>query len=261
VSLAAMWGLYLEDDTVGGPSGASMLGYIYGTIATVGIAILMGYGARKRSYAVQRGTMKEVLSAHVWLGIALVFVVPLHCGFSFHWNVHTLAYVLLVLTALTGVWGVAIYLRQPRQLQSHHGGATTTQLLHRIRSIAAEIDALSGVGTGPRRHERSDAFLIDLLQGMDVSFEPSLWRSLLRSNPSRIDPKRAAPLLAALPAAERNDGRRLVELIDQKRSLICRLQDEVRATAWLRLWLYLHVPVAAGLVLVLLVHIVTVLYY
>jgi CRP-like cAMP-binding protein/Fe-S-cluster-containing hydrogenase component 2/thioredoxin reductase len=261
VSLAAMWGLYLEDDTVGGPSGASMLGYSYGTIATVGIAVLMGYGARKRSYASQRGTMKEMLSAHVWLGIALVFVVPLHCGFSFHWNVHTLAYVLLVLTVLTGVWGVAIYLRQPLKLQSHHGGATSTQLLHRIRSITAEIDALSGVGKGPRRHERSDAFLIDLLQEMDVSFEPSLWRSLRRRNPPRVDPKRAAPLLAALPEAERNDGRRLVELIDQKRSLICRLQDEARATAWLRLWLCLHIPVAAGLVLVLMVHIVTVLYY
>src|SRR5580700_1636380 len=80
--LGAMGAVYLADHPVGGRDGGTPLGYAYGVIATAGIVVLMWYGVRRRySYANGSGTLKGWLSAHVWLGIALTLVVPMHSGF------------------------------------------------------------------------------------------------------------------------------------------------------------------------------------
>lgn len=155
---------------------------------------------------------------------------------------------------------MVMYLQQPQRIGSSHGGGTTAQLLQQIRSISADIERLSGLGKGSSDSVPSDSFL-RLLQATDFTFRPSLWRSLFHRDPAAIDKRRAAELLGGLPEQERNDGLKVVGLASQKRGLVSRLQDEARALAWLRIWLFLHVPIALGLLVALTVHIFLVFYY
>ncbi len=95
------------------PPGGTWLGYTLGTIGALLILWLLWFGVRKRSYRSNAGTVQGWLSAHVYLGTALVVVATLHTGFELGWNVHTLAYVLMLLVVASGFYGVFVYLRVP----------------------------------------------------------------------------------------------------------------------------------------------------
>ncbi|MCB0322767.1 MAG: hypothetical protein KDD69_04305 [Bdellovibrionales bacterium] len=258
-ALLAMTVVYLLDDPIGGKNGGTIVGYTYGGIATAGILFLMWYGIRKRAYFSARTTLKGILSAHVWIGIALIFVVPLHSGFSFGINVHTLAYVLMLLTIFSGIWGVAMYQRLPYEIQSQRGGGTLKVLMEQVRSISADINRMAA-SDGGKGAPKSDAFL-RMLQQLDFVYQPSLWRSLRRKNPEPIERRSMADSLSSLPIEEQEDGLKLIGLLNKKRELVGRAQEEARALTWVRIWLYLHLPVSFGLIAALAVHIFSVFFY
>ncbi len=83
IVLGFLVAIYVHDTPIGGRNGGTAVGYVYGSLATAGILYLMWFGIRKRSYSAKYTTLKGCLSAHVWLGIALSIIVPLHAGFHF----------------------------------------------------------------------------------------------------------------------------------------------------------------------------------
>lgn len=255
--IALMTAVYCLDNPIGGPSGGTVLGYSYGVIATAGIIFLMYYGIRKRSFYSKATTLKGTLAAHVWIGIALIFIVPLHSGFSFGMNVHTLAYVLMVIVILSGVWGVVMYSEQPIRLKSQRGGGTPKQILEQIKAVTEEINELLGLSATT---QKSDKF-VKMIMSIDFSFKPDLVRSLRKRNPKEIDSKQMAALLSNLPKNEQEDGLKLIRLVNRKRDLVCRVQDEARSQTWVRLWLYLHLPISVALCVALGIHIFTVFFY
>jgi len=120
--LAAIAYLWHEPPTK--PYGGSVLGYALGTAGALLILWLLGYGIRKRRYSSTSGTVQGWLSAHVYLGTALVVIVTLHTGFELGWNVHSLAYVLMVLVVASGFYGVFVYLRVPGAITGNLGDET-----------------------------------------------------------------------------------------------------------------------------------------
>jgi len=94
---------YLLNDPQEPPNGGTVLGYTLGTIGALLILWLTWFGVRKRRYSSTRGTVQGWLSAHVYLGVALLVIVLLHAGFQFGVNVHTLAFVLMVLVIASGL--------------------------------------------------------------------------------------------------------------------------------------------------------------
>lgn len=244
---------YLIQDPVGGSNGGTVFGYTSGTVAAITMVFLMWYAGRKRAYASTVGTLKGWLGAHVWVGMALIAIVPLHSGFSFNWNVHTLCYVLIVLTILTGIWGMGMYLQLPPQMQARRAGISTKSALREMSVLATDIASL---GKG-----KSEAFL-RLQNLLDQPFEPNIFRIILtkRSMPDLSVAPETVAQLAALPVTEQDDGLKIVSMVHRRAEIGNKLLAEVRLAALLRLWLYLHLPIAVGAMTLLVVHIISVFY-
>ncbi len=251
-SLCVMTVVYILDKPIGGRNGGTVLGYTYGILAALGIVWLMMFGLRKRSYSSSLGTLQGWLAAHIWIGIGLLLLVPLHSGFSFGLNVHTLAYVLMVLTIVTGIWGAANYSTLSSKIESNRGGGKERATLEQIHALSSDIEtALS---------TKSDAFL-SLVRKFDFSFSPSFMTLLCNTLAKDVDKKLASELMAKLPEGEREEAVRVLGLIDQKVDLANLVVEESRIKAALKLWLYLHVPVSVGLCVALFAHIFSVFYY
>ena len=94
---------YVIHDPIDGPNGGTWLGYTLGGLGAFIIFLLSWFGVRKRRFKSRLGTVKGWLSVHVWLGLSLVIIGTLHTGFQFGWNLHTLAYVLMMIVIATCV--------------------------------------------------------------------------------------------------------------------------------------------------------------
>ena len=250
--LAVLCFIYVADAPLGGPNGGTVLGYTYGGLATAGILYLMWFGIRKRSYHAATTTLKGCLAGHVWLGISLAIIVPLHSGFSFGCNVHTLAYVLMMIVVISGIWGAIQYGSLAPEIQSHRGGATLKKLLEQQLLLSNEIQGLA--------HQKSDSFL-KLLNRVDFTYRPSLLGALFGERPKQVGKKETAELLIGIPAGEQSDALKLIALVDRKHDLISTLMDEAKVMAKLKIWLFLHLPVSFGLLAALAIHIFSVFYY
>ena len=116
-------------------NGGTALGYTFGTIGALLIVWLTWFGIRKRRYASTVGTLQGWLSAHVYLGIALIVIVLLHTGFQFGWNVHTLAFVLMMLVILSGLFGVYVYMKYPARISQNRSGAPRSEFIDQLVAI------------------------------------------------------------------------------------------------------------------------------
>ena len=79
--------------------------------------------------------MQGWVSAHVYLGASLIIIATLHCGFEFGWNIHTLAYVLMLLVIGSGIFGVYAYLRYPGFMTSNLAGETLETMLLKVSDL------------------------------------------------------------------------------------------------------------------------------
>ena len=239
------------------PYGGTWLGYTLGTIGAVLILWLMWYGIRKRRYASRLGTVQGWLSAHVYLGTALIVIVTLHTGFELGWNVHTLAYVLMLLVIFSGFYGVFVYLRIPRTMTENLGEETLQSIMLRI----ADLD----------REMRDKA--LSLPDTLVVLIDRSVKGTRLGGSFRRVvtGRDRHCPTAAAVQDWGRHaksltgEAARLDKevygLLLQKQQLLERARRDLRHKAVLDLWLYFHVPLAFMLLAALAAHVISVFIY
>jgi hypothetical protein len=269
---------YVLDDTGLPPAGGSALGYTLGTIGALLILWLLSFGIRKRSYVSTAGTVQGWLSAHIYLGVSLLVIVTLHTGFQLGWNIHGLAYGLMCLVVASGTFGVFVYLRYPQLLSGNRAAQSSADMLTEL----AELDAralraaaeLPPVVAEVTRSNRDRTLIgggaLALLAGRDGStiLLPDTRGSGAVRYVRKANADQAAMLdwLTAELAASRDgeQSRRLqvlLGLLGARRVLLRRLRRDAQLKAWLRIWLYLHVPLSFGLLAALLAHVVTVFLY
>jgi hypothetical protein len=235
-----------------GPGGGTWLGYALGTVGALLIVWLLLLGVRKRSYRHGVGTVRGWVSAHVYLGAALLVVVTLHTGFQFGGNLHTLAYALMVAVIASGVWGVAVYLRNPGLMSDLLDGRTLEQHI-------AGLGELDGQARGvAQRIAPRFADLVEACAAGPVA--ASGWRRLRRRVPGCPTVAAVEALQTDLRAGEK-DVRELQGLLMRRLQQLKRIRAYLRTKAWTELWLLLHVPLSIALLAALIGHVVAVFAY
>lgn len=241
------------------PFGGTAWGLVYGWMGLISILVLMLLGIRKRWYSSRLGTLEGWTSAHVYLGLLALLIIPLHAGFHFGWNVHTFAYVLLVIVVLSGVLGIVIYLRIPIILTGHESGMLPDRIETAVNQILKEMRQLASDNPG----------LFQVLYDEEVRRCRALkhwgWRILFtRVDSDAILARRMhdlRTLFADIPPTEQENFSKFTSLVLQKTHLEAYLAGQMRLKNALQSWLYVHVPASIALVAAVSVHLVVILYY
>jgi hypothetical protein len=249
--------VYLWHDPAIKPHGGTWLGYTLGTIGAILIVWLMWFGVRKRSYRSNMGTVQGWLSAHVYLGTALVVIVTLHTGFELGWNIHTLAYVLMLLVVASGFYGVFVYLRIPGAMTENLGEDTLQSLVLRVSDLDREMrakamslpDGLLALVDKSIGGTRLGGSFARLVTGRDPSC--TTWAAV------EAWPGVAKHAKGASAALEKE----VFGLLLDKHETLERARRELQHKALLDLWLYVHVPLAFALLAALVAHVASVFIY
>jgi hypothetical protein len=253
VSIAA----YLMIDAEPRPRGGTLYGYIMGTIGALLIVWLALFGIRKRAFTTEVYSLKAWLSAHVYLGLSLLIIATLHAGFHFGWNVHTLAYGLMVLVIVSGMFGATAYAILPRRLSANRGETTQRQWLETIRSLDAQLrDAAQPL-------DRAEADVVRL-STEHTNISGSLWNRLSGHYP-QCGTLRAVDELARIRRSRPGMANASLDQVDallkRKQETLAQARRQIRIKAILEIWLYVHVPVTFALLAALTAHIISVFFY
>lgn len=282
--------LYVWHRPLDQPNGGTWLGYGLGGLGAGLIVWLLWFGVRKRQYRSNAGGVAGWLSAHVYLGAALIVIGTLHCGLQFGWNVHTLAYVLMLAVVLSGVYGIYAYARYPALLTANRDGLGRDAMLAELAELDQQSLALAdevggeahavvlksvertviGGGlwdqlSGGRR--RPDAELTQRLQDLAQELRERAGRAREDITSIKNFETTAITFLAGQMTAGGGSAERLArisaltELIGRRRALVERLQRDVSYHARMEVWLFLHVPLSIGLLAALIAHVWSVFFY
>jgi hypothetical protein len=256
VTLATI-AVYAWDRPPNGPYGGTWLGYTLGTIGAILIAWLLWFGVRKRQFGSTVGTLQGWLSAHVYLGTTLIVIATLHAAFKVGWNVHTLAYALMLAVIVSGFYGVYAYLRYPRLMTDNLGDDTLAILIIKIADLDKQARALS-----LSLPDAISKLVLASAQGTQIG---GSWRRQLSGTVPDCSTDAAVTGLQSfgrkLVGEQAKTNQQLYTLLLKKQELVARARRDVQFKARLDIWLYFHVPLSIALLAALTIHIVSVFFY
>ncbi|WP_380878224.1 hypothetical protein ACFB49_16110 [Sphingomonas sp. DBB INV C78] len=256
ISFAAIL-IYAFHDARPRPNGGTWYGYLLGTIGAGLILWLTMLGVRKRTMTPGRWSLKAWTSAHVYLGLSLVIVATLHTGFQFGWNVHTLAYALMMLVILSGIYGIGVYSALPRVLSNNRGETTQMQMLDSLRQLDRQLDQAAQ----PLDHRYAEIVQMSL---NDDPFGGGLIARLTGRYPkcgTRAAQAAIRTETGDRPAIGQDAIERIDVLLERKEAALSRVRQHLRLKALLEIWLYVHVPLTFALIAALFAHIFSVFFY
>jgi hypothetical protein len=247
---------YLLIDVTPRHNGGSWYGYLLGTIGAGLIVWLSLLGVRKRAITPGRWSLKGWTSAHVYLGLALIVIGTLHTGFQLGWNVHTLAYGLMMLVIGSGLFGIVAYARIPQAMSLNRAETTQAQMLDTLRGLDRQIhESAQPLGAAHA------AIVRQSLENCDVA-------GSLRSRLTGLHPRcgNRAALRELRDELRQNPPDKdmlaqIVFLLERKEATLAQARRHIRYKTLLEIWLYVHVPATFALIAALVAHIVSVFFY
>lgn len=234
------------------PNGGSWLGYTLGTFGAALIVWLALLGIRKRHMTQGKWSLKAWTSAHVYLGLSLIVVGTLHTGFQFGWNVHTLAYALMILVILSGLYGIFVYATLPAAIAANREQMTKAQMLEALAALDRQLESAAQ----PLGREEADLVISALEQD---PFRANVIARLAHSYP-RCRTGAALGQLVRF-GANGEAAEKVIGLLRKRRGQLDQIRRHMRLRGLLDIWLYIHVPMTIALITALTAHIVSVFYY
>lgn len=249
VLCAAATAGYLLIDQQPRPNGGTWYGYTLGTIGFGLIVWLSLLGVRKRRITTGAWSLKAWTSAHVYLGLSLVVIGTLHTGFQIGWNVHTLAYVLMLLVIATGIYGVIAYATLPASMSANRREMTRGQMLEALTAIDRQLEGAA------QPLARAEADLVIAALGENVFAGGALAR--LTGRYPACATARALKGLGGASEAEQ----RVAALLAKRGEQLAQIRGALRIRALLEVWLFVHIPLTIALIAALIAHVISVFYY
>jgi hypothetical protein len=258
-SLAAVIAViaYAVHSPLGMPNGGTWLGYTLGIVGALLILWLMYFGIRKRTYASGTGKLEDWLSAHIYLGVALIIIATLHTGFQFGLNIHTLAYTLMMFVIISGMYGLYAYIRFPRQMTDNQRGVTLENLMQQIAELSQECtdlsmtlsDEINGIVVESGRQTSVGGGFIRQLSGRDPNCTTIAALARLQTIATTLQDDHAV------------QARRLISRLSRKVELLYRARKDVQLRALMKIFLFVHVPMSFALFAALFSHVFIVFFY
>ncbi len=268
--------LYITQEASKPPSGSTWQGYVLGTIGALLIVWLILLGVRKRRYG-GSGDVQTWVSAHVYLGVALLGIAMLHSAGQLGWNIHGATFILMVVVIVSGILGMSLYLLLPRQMTENRKGHSRNELFEDLGRLnkscmaqsakcapATELAVQSSI-TGTTigggllaqllAQDRStflgsaDVHDLDTARPAPNRGQHNILEYVAKRAP-RVKAGSEADALAAL-----------VSLIARRQALLRRIRKDIQLQGWLEVWLYIHVPVSIALLVALIIHVIVVFLY
>lgn len=249
--------VYILHDPQPHPNGGTWYGYTLGSVGALLILWLTALGIRKRAMTRGRWSLKSWTSAHVWLGLSMTVIGTLHTGFQFGWNVHTLAYALMMLVIVSGLFGVFAYATLPRVLSDNRNETTEPQMLEQLRSVDRQLNEAAQ----PLGQAQADLVRASLEQD---PFGGGLWARLSGNYPrcaTRAGKIAIRGEIANKPRTGNDPLEKIDALLERKEAVLARVRRHLRIKALLEVWLYVHVPMTFALIAALSAHIFSVFFY
>ena len=245
-----------------------MLGYTLGVLGTLMIFWLIYLGRRKRNFRSRLGTVRGWVSAHVYFGTSLLVVATLHTGFQFGWNIHTLAFALMCIVIVSGMFGVWCYTVYPAARNAATGGLSLDELFVQVEDFDVQLRRLSqqvsediaGAVTTALERTTLGGGIIDQMLGRDKS--RVVIDGVIHSN---RDQKTVLDWLVSRRSSLRGEEARvweeIVRIFSLRRAKLATIRSDIRMQGMLQVWLYVHVPLSFALLAALTAHIVSVFVY
>ncbi|MDX1668802.1 MAG: hypothetical protein R3194_05250, partial [Limnobacter sp.] len=229
---------YLVDSPKITANGGTWLGYTLGTVGALLIAWLLWLGVRKRQYTKDAGNFRGWVSAHVYLGVALAFVGTLHAGFQLGWNVHSLAYVLMMMVILSGLWGLTLYVRLPTLMSNTLNRQSPEQIVEKIEGLDKE--------SAKWAKSLQDSLL---KRAIETSARQGIFNAKSQRRRGRVSDCKTRAACEQIEKAMSEQGNLigLYQIQIQRLKALAQLRHYYSQRYWLDMWLTIHVPLSFGL--------------
>lgn len=242
-------------------NGGSWYGYTLGTIGALLILWLTMLGVRKRAMTSGSWSLKAWTSAHIYLGLSLIIIGTLHTGFQLGWNIHTAAYVFMMIVIISGILGIYFYATIPQKLSDNRDEMTETEMLDNLRSLDRQLHD----SAQPLSPEHAALVLQSLEQdpfggGFFQRVSGRYADCATRQAQADLRHERAyQPRMSKEAGEEPLD--KVDALLEKKEATLAKVRRHLKLKAMLQVWLFVHVPMTFALIASLSAHIISVFFY
>lgn len=238
--------------------GGSRMGLLYGTIALVLMGVLLYYGARKRSYRSTFGKLEEWLHSHIWLGIVAFVAVVTHTGFRFEDRIATALFVVLSAVVASGIFGAILYKTVPRMLTDVETNLSAEQISDQLNQLSRSMAKIASGKSAP--FQRIHAAI-----AREIVPRPlAAWMLVVASPGRRVSRELQGDwtrMLGLVDPSEQEELRQLLVTSRQQKELHHRLLQQQRYRNVLDFWLWIHLPLSIAMVVLILAHLASALYF